>query len=82
MKPLTILTVLLVLSGCDTPVHPSEPDDRKGYLAGCDTGKWRAGDWTRRYNKDEESYQLSHDYRKAWDEGFFTCLRRLKGVDQ
>ncbi len=53
MKLLAVSALLIILSVCNTPVHPNEPDDRKGYLAGCDTGYWRAGALLRRYNKDE-----------------------------
>ena len=82
MKILITAGFLLVLSACNTPVHPNAPDDRKGYLAGCDTGYWRAGALLRRYNKDESLYDTSYEYRKAWDEGFFSCYRSEKGLDQ
>ncbi len=82
MKLPAILTALLALSACNTPVHPNEPDDRKGYLAGCDTGYWRAGALLRRYNKDEALYDASQIYREAWDDGFSTCYERQTIVDQ
>ncbi len=73
MKLLAVSALLIILSACNTPVHPNEPDDRKGYLAGCDTGYWRAGALLRRYNKDEALYDASPMYREAWDKGFTTC---------
>lgn len=65
MKILIAAGFLLVLAACNTPVHPNASDDEKGRAAGCDTGRWRAGEWSRRYNKDEELYQTSLEYRNA-----------------
>ncbi len=73
MKTLSAAILLLALSACNTPVHPNAPDFDKGYLAGCDTGYWRAGALLRRYNKDEALYDASQIYREAWDKGFTTC---------
>ncbi len=82
MKFLIAAVFLLVLSGCNTPVHPNASDNRKGYLAGCDTGYWRAGALLRRYNKDEALYDTSPVYREAWEKGFTTCYERQKGIDE
>ncbi len=82
MKLTMTLFALLALAGCATPVSPHASDTAKGLVAGCDTGYWRAGNWTTRYNKDEELYQNNDEYRKAWDKAYFRCYRREKGVDQ
>ncbi len=76
MKLPAVLTALLALSACNTPVHPNASDFDKGYWAGCDTGYWRAGRLLRRYNKDEALYDASSIYREAWDKGFSTCYER------
>lgn len=90
MKPLTIITLALLLAACQTQMTRVDADVgaaqpapyKEGYAAGCDSGNVAAGHPYYHFNKEVTRYAADPLYKSGWDDGFAICKGKYEAVQR
>lgn len=51
-----------------------------GYMDGCQSGQYRAGDQTSSYIKNQELININQDYLLGWEKGDIFCYEHMRSL--